>query len=171
MALANAGDADAYRRLMTELSSATEAYLVVHFGRSEILEDCVQEVLLSVHRARSTYNPVRPFRPWFFTIVRNKMLDQLRRGRVRRRETADSDHLADLADDTRVDPGDAIDGRSILSRLETKQREALLLTKFAGYSMEEAGAAAGVSRTAMKTRVHRALRSARKVLERERVPE
>ena len=68
-----------------------------------------------------------------------------------------------------VDPGDLVDGHSILSRLDPRQREALLLTKFEGCSMEEAASRAGVSRTAMKTRVHRALRAVRKVLEREGV--
>ena len=169
MSLANAGDGDAYRRLMTDLASVTESYIVARFGRSEVVDDCVQEVLLAVHRARATYHPARPFRPWFFTIVRNKTIDVLRRRQVRRNETPDSEGIVSAPERDPSDPAAVMDGRSVLAKLDVKQREALLLTKIEGYSMEEAATAAGVSRTAMKTRVHRALRSARKLLEREGV--
>lgn len=168
MSRANDGDAEAYRSLMTELAMAVEAYLASRFGRPDFLEDCVQESLLAVHRARATYDPKRSFRPWLFSIVRHKMIDLLRRRGVRSRERADSDHVeAVQSPGGERDPSDAIDGASILERLDPKYREALVLTKFAGFSMEEAAAEAGVSRTAMKTRVHRGLRAARKLLEKE----
>ena len=55
----------------------------------------------------------------------------------------------------------------MLDRLTPDYRQALLMTKLHGYSMAEAASQAGVSETAMKTRVHRAIRHVRRELERE----
>jgi RNA polymerase sigma-70 factor (ECF subfamily) len=68
-----------------------ERYLRRHFGESDFVEDCVQECLLAIHRARATFDPARRFRPWMFAIVRHKAIDMLRRrGTRRRHETQDA---------------------------------------------------------------------------------
>jgi len=164
MGLACQGDSEAYADLMHEIARAVEAYLHARFGPSDQLEDCVQEALLAVHRARHTWDPQRPFRPWLFTIVRHKTIDHFRRARARAGEQAAGEGLARLADPAGVDPGRGVDGARILARLSPEHRQALALTKLAGYSLAEAALATGVSQTAMKTRVHRALRSVRRLL-------
>lgn len=159
MAQALAGDREAYEQLLGELSAAIEAYLRSRFGGWESLEDCVQESLLAIHRARHTYDSRRPFRPWLFTIVRHKALDLLRRRRVR--EAAAS---LEAGPEPPAEPGLRLDGAKMLDWLEPKYREALVLTKLEGFSTEDAAARAGVSVTAMKTRVHRAIRTIQKRL-------
>ena len=47
-------------------------------GVAEV-EDLVQDVLLSVHAVRATYDPSRPFGPWLLAIVRNRLVDGARR--------------------------------------------------------------------------------------------
>ncbi len=168
MARANQGDAEAYRALMKELGQAVEAFVRSQLGPAGFLEDCVQESLLAVHRARATYDPQRPFRPWLFTIVRHKTIDFLRRRGTRAKEQAEeASRLEAVADPSGADPSASIDAGALLDRLEPDQREALALTKLGGYSLAEAAARAGCSESAMKTRVHRALRAARRLLERE----
>jgi RNA polymerase sigma-70 factor (ECF subfamily) len=164
MSLACEGDSEAYADLMHEIARAVEAYLHARFGPNEQLEDCVQEALLAVHRARHTWDPQRPFRPWLFTIVRHKTVDHFRRARVRAGERAAGARIARLPAREGVHPASAVDGARILARLSPEHREALTLTKFAGYSLAEAARETGVSQTAMKTRVHRALRSVRRLL-------
>ncbi len=68
------------------------------------------------------------------------------------------------------DPGQLLEGARILGQLEPKYREAIALTKLAGYTLAEAAQRIGITQTAMKTRVHRGLRAARKLLEREELP-
>jgi RNA polymerase sigma-70 factor (ECF subfamily) len=170
MARANEGDAEAYQCLMTEIATCVEAYLRARFGAIEILEDCVQECLLTVHRARHTYDPTRAFRPWLFTLVRHRTIDLLRRRDVRTRASADPERAGETADWSVGDPGAGLEGARLLARLDPSQAEALSLTKFAGYSITEAATRAGVSPSAMKTRVHRGLRAVRKLLEEEGTP-
>ncbi|MBS0558713.1 MAG: hypothetical protein JSR21_01540 [Proteobacteria bacterium] len=52
-------------------------------------EDAVQDILLTVHAVRHTYDPSRPFKPWPVGIARHRLLDRLRvLGRQASREVA-----------------------------------------------------------------------------------
>jgi len=169
MVRAQRGDPAIYERLLTELGDAIEVYIRVRFGELSVLEDCVQECLLAIHQARHTYDRRRPFRPWMFTIVRHKTIDVLRRGSSR---VAISDIAIDeLAGD---DPTDAllklIDGINILENLSPDHREAVVLTKYGGYTTAEAAATLGISESAIKARLHRALQAIRRQLEAEELP-
>ncbi len=168
MCRAQDGDRGAYERLMVELASAIEGYLRARFREdcaSDFFEDCVQESLIAIHRARHTYDPRRSFRPWLFTIVRHKAIDFLRRERVRRHTApveGNEEHAGVAAGP--VDPSHGLDGATLLGGLEPKYQEALVLTKLHGYSLDEAAARVGVSVPAMKSRVHRAIRAVQKSL-------
>ena len=166
MARALAGDREAYAKLMAELADVVESYLRARFGavrESDFLEDCVQEALLALHRVRHTWDAERPFRPWMFAVVRHKVIDLLRRNEVRRSEPAPAEEPADHEHD----PSQRIDGARLLAALEPADREALVLTKLEGYSLEEAAARTGVSVAAMKSRVHRAVQRVQKRLREE----
>jgi len=166
MARALAGDREAYAKLMAELADVVESYLRARFGavrESDFLEDCVQEALLALHRVRHTWDAQRPFRPWMFAVVRHKVIDLLRRSEVRRTEPEPAEEPADREHD----PSQRIDGARLLATLEPADREALVLTKLEGYSLEEAAARTGVSVAAMKSRVHRAVQRVQKRLREE----
>jgi RNA polymerase sigma-70 factor (ECF subfamily) len=166
MAAAHRGDARAYERLLSELGSVIEGYLRSRFGPLLIVEDCVQECLLSIHRARHTYDSTRPFRPWLFAIVRNRTIDMLRRSAVGER----SDQELFDSELAGVDPGPeaGLVGGEILEALKPELRDALTLTKIFGYTIREAAEYRGISETAMKSRVSRAIRATASLLDSER---
>ena len=168
MVKAQAGDAESYRQLLGELSTVIESYLTRRFGNREWVDDCVQESLLALHRARRTYDPRRRFWPWMVTIVKHKAVDLLRRGAVRARTEVVSDDAVGRA---ATSPGShrdsALDTERILGWLNAEYRQALVLTKLEGRSIEEAATMAGVSPSAMKTRVHRAIRLVQQRLQKE----
>lgn len=167
MAAAHQGDKVAYERLLRELAPVIEKYVQRRFGALSFSEDCVQECLLALHRGRHTYDPKRPFRPWFFTIVRNRVIDLLRNAYASKEAPMTTiDYRAH-----HPDPSDEIAAGEILTQLEPSQRNALTLTKILGYSLAEAAERAGVSESAMKSRVSRAVRAAETLLHRERIGE
>ena len=43
------------------------------------VEDVVQEILISIHKARHTYDGIRPIMPWIFAIARFRIADYLRK--------------------------------------------------------------------------------------------
>jgi RNA polymerase sigma-70 factor, ECF subfamily len=176
MLLAQAGDADAYNKLLTSLSLAIKAYVLRRFSNVDFAEDCVQESLIALHEARHTFLPGRLIRPWVFAIVRNQTIDMLRRQKRRQRLfAADLDEPAaavvestphegtdDSADDRREAAG------RVLASLPPQQKQALVFTKLMGLSINEAATRAGISAGAMKVRVHRATRAAIRVVEADR---
>ena len=168
MLAAQAGDTAAYTALLEEIARVLRAYLLSRFGHAEFVDDCVQECLLAIHGARHTYQRGRPFRPWLFTIARHKAIDQLRRRRVREdRQEALDDAEPALQQAAAAEETD-VTAAVLLRQLPKDSRDALLLTKFAGYSTAEAAALCGCSVGAMKVRVFRALRAARRILDADR---
>jgi RNA polymerase sigma-70 factor (ECF subfamily) len=168
MVAAHGGDKQRYEQLLRELGETTEHYIRRRFGELACIEDCVQECLLAVHMARHTWDSRRPFRPWFFTIVHHRTVDLLRRssyaapirGRTPPESATDPAAGSDPADE--MLPGD------LLSQLGDAQRDALTLTKIDGYSLAEAAERVGITESAMKSRVARAIRAMAVLLQRER---
>ena len=58
------------------------------FEPSADVEDVVQDVLMTVHAVRHTYDPKRPFGPWLVAIAHGRIIDQLRR-QTRRKVSRD----------------------------------------------------------------------------------
>ena len=165
MRRANEGDAQAYRELLVEVGEVIERYLRRRFGDSDFVEDCAQECLLAIHRARQSYDPARRFRAWMFAIVRHKAIDLLRRRGTRARHETASVPDVELHAAPPSDPSAGIDAAELLGRLDPKYRDALVLTKLHGHSLAEAADEMNVSVTAMKSRVSRGLRLVRALLD------
>ena len=82
MRSAQQGDQEAYALLMHELVIRLRRVVRGRrygFLRAEDVEDLVQDVLLSVHAVRATYDPARPFMPWLLAITHNRVVDGVRR--------------------------------------------------------------------------------------------
>ena len=169
MQCAQRGDREAYASLLGELSPVITAFLRSRFGSTAFIEDCVQECLLSIHRARGSYDPRRPFRPWLFAIVRRRAIDELR-ARTRRGDDAPRSDTESVEPSELRDPSRTIDGARLLDALPVAHREALVMTKYLGLSIAEAAREAGVSDMAMKSRVHRAVRQIRRTLDIDELP-
>jgi RNA polymerase sigma-70 factor (ECF subfamily) len=167
MVRANAGDAEAYTNFLREIGTVVERYLRRHFGEGDFIEDCVQECLLSIHRARATYDPTRRLRPWMFTIVRHKAIDMLRHRGSRYRHEAPEGSGQESATPVADDPTIGLQAAEALRGLAPEYRAALLMTKFEGHSLVEAARREGVSVTAMKSRVHRGIKQVRGLLAQE----
>ncbi len=159
---AQGGDEEAYRQLLTDLRPSLLRVLRRYASAPEELEDLVQDVLLSVHRARHTYDPSRPFEPWLFAVARYEAWAHLkRRAKRQSREVLDEDfsmHPAEAtASMTQLD--------AALRQLPPKQRDAVRLLKVEGLSLEAAAAESGTTIGAMKVRAHRAYRALRGLLQ------
>lgn len=170
MAHAQAGDAGAYRRLLGEISPYLRRLAARRHSDPADIEDTVQDILLTVHAIRYTYDPTRPFGPWLVTIAQRRIIDRLRRrGRLQSREAplteehetfpAEQANLADEMSDRR-------ELHEAVERLPASQREAIRLLKLKEMSLKEAAEVTGMSITALKVATHRALNSLRKMLSR-----
>lgn len=162
MVAAQNGDQSQYQALLEALGQAIEQYLRVHFGGIDFIEDCVQECLIAVHQGRHTYNPERPFRPWLFTVVRNKAVDLLRKRRPDQTHGEEAGEWNQPASNMQAET--LVHSEDLFKHLAEPYREALILTRIMGYTAKEAARKVGVSLPAMKVRVFRALSSLKKQL-------
>lgn len=168
MAHAQAGDSVAYRRLLEGISPYLRALAARRHRDPNDVEDAVQDILLTVHAVRHTYDPTRPFAPWLVAIANRRLIDRLRRqGRQRTRESPlAAEHETFPADPANI-VGKVMDRRELSDAIETLpagQRRAIEMLKLEEMSLKEAAAATGMSITALKVATHRALKSLRKVL-------
>jgi RNA polymerase sigma-70 factor (ECF subfamily) len=129
------------------------------------IEDSVQDVLLTVHAIRHTYDPTRPFGPWLVAIAHRRITDRLRRqGRSTARETPLADeHETFAAPDANyhesMSAARAL--REAIERLPQGQRDAIKLLKLQEMSLKEAATASGMSVAALKVATHRAMKKLR----------
>lgn len=162
MLQAQAGDETAYRVLLTELSGRLRAYyrrrLTTMAGDAE---DLVQETLLAIHNQRHTYDRSRPLTTWCYAIARYKLVDFLRRHG--RREALTDSIDDDFSQELSADNPDSTDARrdmqQLLETLPERQRQSVVHVKIEGRSVVETAALTGMSESAIKVNVHRALKA------------
>ncbi len=168
MAHAQDGEREAYRRLLGEITPYVRSLAAKHHRDDYDIEDTVQDVLLTVHAIRHTYDPARPFGPWLVAIARRRIADRLRRQvRWRSRETALEPEHESLAAPEAMSAetlSEALSVRDAVERLPVGQRKAITLTKLQEMSLQQASAASGMSIAALKVATHRALKNLRKTL-------
>jgi RNA polymerase sigma-70 factor, ECF subfamily len=170
MIRAQDGDRDAYRALLTDMTPYLRAMAARCFKQPSDAEDAVQDVLLTVHAIRHTYDPGRPFGPWLVAIANRRIIDRLRRQiRARSREIEFSHEHETFSRDAANLPfddasADAAALHAAIATLTPDQRLAINLLKLKEMSLKEAALASGRSVSALKVAVHRAIKSLRKRL-------
>jgi len=65
------GKMDAFDGLYEALKRPLIRYLWTFVRNQAMAEDLLQETFLQLHRARQTYTPPRPVRPWIYAITRH----------------------------------------------------------------------------------------------------
>ena len=170
MALAQQGDKAAYHRLLSGITPYLRRLASGRLTSPADAEDAVQEVLLTIHALRHTYDPGRPIGPWLATIARRKIIDRFRDSA---RKTARQAPLANTHETFSAVPAnnyeDGVDHqvlREAIDNLPPGQREAIRLLKLQEMSLKEASAASGMSVGALKVATHRGLNALRKQLAR-----
>src|SRR6266849_1436604 len=167
MARAQEGDGAAYRRLLEEVTPYLRSLAARRHRDANDVEDAVQDVLLTVHSIRHTYDPARPFGPWLVAIANPRFVDRVRRqGRVRARETPLTvEHETFSGPRANIEEGaDRHELEGAINNLPPVQQQAIRLLKLKEMSLKEAATASGMSITSLKVATHRALASLRKVL-------
>jgi RNA polymerase sigma-70 factor (ECF subfamily) len=165
LAEAQKGDAEAYRLFLSSIIPFARALAARRSRSAQLTEDIVQDVLLTVHRVRHTYEPGRPVKPWLAAIVARRSIDALRRhGRVGSREVHDEAAYETYAD-PQANKENAGDAAATLERmtinLSPGQKEAIELVKLKEMSLAEASAASGQSVASLKVNIHRAIKKLR----------
>jgi RNA polymerase sigma-70 factor (ECF subfamily) len=170
MRAAQDGDRAAYSVLLHGILPLLQRLVQsrLRFLQAADREDLVQEILLSVHAARASYDPRRPFMPWLMRIAHHRMVDGVRRnGRKSAKEQPIDDFAEPIADQPRLEESEYGDPEALhraVNELPTRQRMAIVLLKLRELSLNEASELSGIGTSALKVSVHRAIKKLRNSL-------
>jgi RNA polymerase sigma-70 factor, ECF subfamily len=167
------GEEAAFGEVYDLLAPRLHAFFARQTGDVARAEDLVQQTLLQIHAARSSYLRGSDVVPWAFCIGRRLLVDRKRRTK---REvlfaTAEEDAAAlDLRVERYAVPEAIVMTKELAARAEEElermpesQREAYVLVRQEGLSIAQAAAVLGTTTTAIKLRAHRAYEALRSAL-------
>ncbi len=167
MRQAQAGDQEAYADLLAMLMSAARQFARGKSGAVPWVEDVVQETLMSVHRARHTYDSSRPFAPWFYAIAAHRMIDVYRRERRVASREQGRDALPEPMPRHAIDRTGDVDMtkvRAALAALPVRQRDVVEGLKLRDESVKELAVRLRMSESAVKVTAHRGYQALKKLL-------
>ena len=72
------GDQRAYAELLRETARLLRPFLSRRLSFGSEVDDVLQEILISIHKARHTYDGQRPYKPWVYAIAKFRLQDHLR---------------------------------------------------------------------------------------------
>jgi RNA polymerase sigma factor (sigma-70 family) len=166
MVAAQAGDQAAYGALLRDCVGVIEKVARRQGVPADRIDDVVQDTLLTVHRARQTYDPARSFTAWLAVLAARRAVDLMRKtGRHAVREVhaplAYERHADESAASRRPAYGSEARLGAAVADLPARQREAVQLLVLQERSLAETAAATGRSKGSLKVNLHRALKSLR----------
>ncbi len=167
-----AGDEEAFDRLVGAYSGQLFALLTRFLGPAAGREDLVQEVFLRVIRARASYRPTARFSTWLYRIAFNLCVNERERLARRSEVSLDAGTADRGADEPRFDglfdpdaaaPSDGLERddavravREAVAALPDSQRMALILAKYEDMPFADIAGVMDSSEKAIKSMVHRA---------------
>ena len=161
-----AGDVAAYDELVRRHMHRAHAVAFRLLGHREDAEDLVQDAFIQALDKIDSFDPQRPFAPWFFRILTNRGLNA-RQSRALRT-------VADIPDDTASpaeSPAASAERGDLRSRLRRAvaalpERQQLIVQLFEidGWTSSEIAAALGIADGTVRWHVHEARRILREAL-------
>jgi RNA polymerase sigma-70 factor (ECF subfamily) len=136
------------------------AYLIVRDPGTA--EDVAQESIVAALRNLNSFDGTRAFRPWLHRIVVNRAIDAVR-ARDRRRETGLE--AAEIASCGSAPGSDALRIQEMLTTLDPETRAIVVLRYLLDYRSQEVAGILGLSASAVRTRLHRAMAQLRQELD------
>jgi len=167
MRAAQAGDRAAYAQVLSECVPLIRRLAQAQGADSNNLDDVVQDVLITLHGARATFDPNRSFAAWLTAITQRRTIDILRKqGRRAVREVyaplaAENYAGAENPEAAVVNESEARMLRAAVATLPEGQREAVEALALEENSLEDASKRTGRTKSALKVNLHRALKSLR----------
>ena len=159
------GDAGAFETLYRRHRGPLYRFLLRQVNDTATAEELFQDVWMRVIDARGRYQPRAKFSSWMYAIAHNRLMDFYRAsGKAKFLAPEQAEEALDRLSADELPPETLVDRKraaerllAALAELPHVQREAFLLQQEGDLSVEEIGAATGVSRETAKSRLRYAV--------------
>ncbi|HOZ49741.1 MAG TPA: RNA polymerase sigma factor [Candidatus Hydrogenedentes bacterium] len=173
------GDEDSLTELLNRYQMDVFRFCMHYLREVERAKEMTQETFLRLYVARHRFDTDRRFKPWILCIARNLCLNELKRSRVVAMESLDliatsgretlGGPLVPRPEDSPDARAMATERREILERaldtLDDEAREIVTLRFFERMQARDIAEIVGSTEGAIRTRVHRILRTLRSQME------
>ena len=167
MKLANDGDKKAYADVLSESTLLLRGFISKKINNFDDVEDVVQEILISLHNSRHTYDGTRPFKPWLFAIAKFRLYDYLRKiyKKAENECELEQENLENFSEDVTEHVGEYEELYEEIEKLPKTQRSIIELMKIEGYTAKEVAIKLQMSESAVKVSAHRTYKKLKEKLE------
>jgi RNA polymerase sigma-70 factor (ECF subfamily) len=164
------GDRDAYAALVRQFMDPVFRLTLRMTGNEEDARELSQETFIRAFEALGTYDPTRPFFQWLYAISLNLSRDYLRKSRrsrgvfparPERVEASNSEPAGRTPEALLIREEEEKQMQAGIGRLPIRLREAVLLRYMEELPFEAVAGVLGISVSAAKMRVHRAIQRLR----------
>lgn len=164
------GSEPAFRQLMQRHAAKAVRYCQRQLYDQALSEDQVQQAFLKVWVEAPRWRPDAKFTTWFYRILHNQMIDYFRANR-RPMVAIDDEETAEQLVDTKADSErdmmqkqrkQTVD--AALKALPERQRQALILSHYEGFSQREAAGILGITESALESLLTRGRAALRQTL-------
>ncbi len=160
------GDRQAYTQLYQKYVPVVRRYLARRDMHAQSCDDLTQEVFTRIWHARARYRPLSPLKYYLLGVAANVQRES--RSRVGNHLALDTRHLECLPDAKRASPPSRVQSaeqiqaiRTLMTKLATRQRQAVELVYLAGLPPDEAARRLGCSLKTIHTHLYQARRKLR----------
>lgn len=150
MVLYQANDQDAFTRLYERYAPVVYGYLKKRLPASDV-EDLYQNVWKHLHEKRHQYSQ-QPFGPWFFTLIRNLLVDHYR---STGRNAKILKNLSEVIKD--IPNGHDKDIEGIIGSLPAQSQDLVRRYFLEGYSYSDLEKEMGLSQMGLRKRLSRVI--------------
>ena len=159
-----AGSRDAFAALVERYQRRAFGVALRLLGRQQDTEDAVQQAFLRLYETRARYDPKWRLSTWFYRILTNACVDELRRRRPMLTLEPEDEPKAERPDDTleRAERDRLL--HAALATVPSEARIVLTLYYGDGRSYQEIGAIRGISVNTVKTHLRRGRLALRRAL-------
>ena len=163
------GDLDKLGLLFERYNRPLYSFFYRKTFESQLSEDLVQSVFERMLKYRTTYSGTGSFTTWMFSIARNAHIDHYRKEKRRKED--------EILDEERI-PGEVPAGyaemdernqkkvllEKAIEQLDEEKREVVLLSRFEGLRYQEIAEIQGVTESAVKVRMFRAMKDLKQIV-------
>lgn len=162
------GDVDKFRQIVERYKGKVTGLAINILGNREDAEDACQEAFINVFQNLEKFDFDRSFKDWLFTILYNRCIDRIRkRNRFYNFFNKKKIDYHDIHNSNHnLNPDDMIaSSDSLLKRLSPKERTAIYLWAYEGYTSDELGDVLQCSSSTARVHIYKARKKIKKILE------
>jgi RNA polymerase sigma-70 factor (ECF subfamily) len=176
VAAARNGSDEAYRALLEAYGSGLVGYFYRNTGSRNEADDLVQETFLHLVRGLRNYKEEERFEVWLYRLARNLLVDYWRKHKMVHAVDVGKDDseewMPELPANRDIrEPSDMLMEKEMgdelqkaLMKLSSDQRETILMRYFSELSFEEIAEMSGVPLGTALARVHRGLKTLKRLM-------